>query len=58
MNRWNCERMLGWAATLAVSALLVTALPGSIASVLGQGSALACFGLCVAAVVAEPARRP
>lgn len=66
MNRWNSERMLGWAATLAVSAFfvmgvstLVPALvPQILASILGHGSALACFGLCVAAVVVEPQHRP
>lgn len=65
MNRWNSERMLGWAAALAVGALVVVgtstlvplAVPKVIA-VLGQGSALAGFGLCVAAVVVEPQRRP
>jgi hypothetical protein len=66
MNRWNSERMLGWAAALAVGAFSVMGLstlaprllPEVFASLVGQGSALACFGLCVAAVVVEPQRRP
>jgi hypothetical protein len=66
MNRWNSERMLGWAAALAVgslfvmgiSALVPSLVPQVFASLLGHGSALACFGLCVAAVVVEPQRRP
>ena len=65
MQRLNSERMLGWAAALAVSALAVVAtstfapsvVPQVLASVVGHGSALACFGLCVAAVVVEPQRR-
>ena len=66
MNRWNSERMLGWAAALAVGALVLVgastlvpfAVPKVLVGVLSHGLALACFGLCVAAVVAEPQRRP
>lgn len=65
MKRLNSERMLGWAATLAVGALAIVAastmapavVPGALASLLGQASALTCFGLCVAAVVVEPRKR-
>lgn len=65
MKGLNSERMLGWAATLAVCALVVVAastfapslVPRVLASLVGHGSALACFGLCVAAVVVEPQRR-
>ena len=64
MNRWNSERMLGWAAVLAVGACLVMGastlvpalVPEVLGSVLGEGSAVAGFGLCVAAVVVEPER--
>ena len=65
MKAWNSERMLGWAATLAVSALAVVAastfapsvVPRGLASLVGHGIALAGFGLCVAAVVVEAPRR-
>ena len=65
MKGLNSERMLGWAAALAVSALAVVAastfapsvVPRLLGSLVGHGSAFACFGLCVAAVVAEPQRR-
>ena len=65
MKGLNSERMLGWAAALAVSALAVMAastfapsvVPKLLGSLVGHGSALACFGLCVAAVVVEPQRR-
>ena len=65
MKGLNSERMLGWAAALAVSALAVMAastfapsvVPRLLGSLVGHGSALACFGLCVVAVVVEPQRR-
>jgi hypothetical protein len=65
MKGLNSERMLGWAAALAVSALAVVAastfapsvVPRMVASLVGHGSAFACFGLCVLAVVIEPQRR-
>jgi len=65
MKGLNSERMLGWAAVLAVSALAVvtastfapSVVPDMVASLVGHGSALACFGLCVVAVVVEPQRR-
>jgi hypothetical protein len=66
MPGWNSERLLGWAASLAVAAFLLIAastlapslVPRVLASPLSHVSGLACFGLCVAAVVAEPQRRP
>ena len=65
MKGLNSERMLGWAAALAVSALALVAastfapslVPRVVGSLVGHGSALACFGLCVVAVVVEPQRR-
>lgn len=65
MKRLNSERVLGWAATLAVGALGVVAasrvapslVPQIVASVLGHTSALTCFGLCVVAVMVEPRKR-
>jgi hypothetical protein len=64
MKGLNSERMLGWAAALAVAALTIVAastfapsLVPHVASLVGHGSALAGFGLCLAAVVVEPQRR-
>ena len=65
MKASSSERMLAWAAALAVAALAVLAastfapavVPRVLASLVGHGAALAGFGLCVAAVVVEPQRR-